>query len=235
MSNFLVKQNQVGLLEYDFIKRKISVEDFYIILEWEITSKFLKNYVTSNSFDVIPGAHLGQPQCPACGVGHTWGMSLRERWVIVRLALVKGSPKWAPQGRPREAYRTHPMLYTMLVSLYQVSFYANNCFNSLAILRAYLVPVYSFGETDIFEQVSNPEGSVLRTLQTKLTKWVGFAPPMFHGRGIFNYSVGFLPYRKPISTVGKWYPHNCMVKTYTIMEPVGGLINLLCVNVWTHC
>ena len=22
------------------------------------------------SFDAIPGAHPGQPQCPACGVGH---------------------------------------------------------------------------------------------------------------------------------------------------------------------
>ncbi|XP_038050284.1 2-acylglycerol O-acyltransferase 2-A-like [Patiria miniata] len=72
---------------------------------------------------------------------------------------------------------------------------------------ACLVPVYSFGETDIFEQVANPEGSFLRNLQTRLTKMIGFAPPMFHGRGIFNYSVGFLPYRRPIYTVvGKPIP-----------------------------
>ena len=34
-----------------------------------------------------------------------------ERWVIVRLVLVRSSsPEWAPRGRPREANRTHPML-----------------------------------------------------------------------------------------------------------------------------
>ncbi|XP_022098754.1 2-acylglycerol O-acyltransferase 1-like isoform X2 [Acanthaster planci] len=66
---------------------------------------------------------------------------------------------------------------------------------------ACLVPVYSFGETDIFEQVANPEGSLLRKIQTRLTKTIGFAPPVFHGRGIFNYSIGLLPFRRPIHTV----------------------------------
>ncbi|XP_071798920.1 2-acylglycerol O-acyltransferase 2-A-like [Asterias amurensis] len=72
---------------------------------------------------------------------------------------------------------------------------------------ASLVPVYSFGETDVYEQVPNPDGSSLRRLQNWLTKMIGFAPPVFHGRGIFNYSVGLLPYRKPIYTVvGKPIP-----------------------------
>lgn len=66
---------------------------------------------------------------------------------------------------------------------------------------AHLVPVYSFGETDVYEQIANPEGSFLRRLQGKLTKWIGFAPPLYHGRGIFNYSVGFMPYRKTINTI----------------------------------
>ena len=70
--------------------------------------------------------------------------------------------------------------------------------------RASLVPVYSFGETDVYEQVPNPDGSSLRRLQNWLTKMIGFAPPVFHGRGIFNYSVGLLPYRKPIYTVGEF-------------------------------
>ncbi|XP_041482471.1 2-acylglycerol O-acyltransferase 2-A-like [Lytechinus variegatus] len=66
---------------------------------------------------------------------------------------------------------------------------------------AHLVPIYSFGETDVYEQMANPEGSFLRWLQAKLTKWIGFAPPLYHGRGIFNYSVGFMPFRKPINTI----------------------------------
>ncbi|XP_030837553.1 2-acylglycerol O-acyltransferase 2-A [Strongylocentrotus purpuratus] len=66
---------------------------------------------------------------------------------------------------------------------------------------AHLVPVYSFGETDIYEQIANPEGSFLRRFQGMLTKLFGFAPPLYHGRGIFNYSVGFMPYRKNINTI----------------------------------
>jgi len=64
-----------------------------------------------------------------------------------------------------------------------------------------LVPVYSFGENDLYIQALNPEGSMLRAFQTWLKHQMGFSPPMFHGRGIFNYTFGMLPYRKPIHTV----------------------------------
>ncbi|XP_077987282.1 2-acylglycerol O-acyltransferase 1-like [Glandiceps talaboti] len=66
---------------------------------------------------------------------------------------------------------------------------------------AHLVPVYSFGETDIYEQVPNPEGSLLRKLQLNLQRFLGFAPPIFSGRGIFNYTFGIIPRRRPINTV----------------------------------
>ena len=72
--------------------------------------------VRSNSFDDLPGGSPGwTPQCPACGVGHLGAgprcmTSIRQRWVIVRLALVRGSPEWAPRSIPREAKRTHPMI-----------------------------------------------------------------------------------------------------------------------------
>ena len=35
------------------------------------------------------------------GAGPRFMTSLRERWVVVRLALVEGSPEWAPRGRPK--------------------------------------------------------------------------------------------------------------------------------------
>ena len=69
--------------------------------------------------------------------------------------------------------------------------------------RSHLVPVYSFGETDVFVQVPNTEGSKYNKFQLILMKLVGFALPLFHGRGIFNYSMGLIPYRRPIDTVGK--------------------------------
>ncbi|VDN54705.1 unnamed protein product [Dracunculus medinensis] len=66
---------------------------------------------------------------------------------------------------------------------------------------AHLVPCYSFGETDLYQQAYNPPGSTIRNIQTRLKKLFGFSPPLFYGRGIFNCNFGFLPYRKAINTV----------------------------------
>ena len=66
--------------------------------------------------------------------------------------------------------------------------------------------MFSFGEVEIYNQASNPEGSFLKKLQKFLTHYVfGFSPPLIIGRGVFNYSFGIIPmpYRKPINTVGK--------------------------------
>ncbi len=63
---------------------------------------------------------------------------------------------------------------------------------------ASLVPVFSFGENDLYEQVPNPRGSMLRTVQTILEKKMGYSLPLFHGRGVFQYKFGLLPNRHPI-------------------------------------
>lgn len=64
-----------------------------------------------------------------------------------------------------------------------------------------LVPVFSFGENDIFQQVDNAPGSMVRRWQQFFLRHVGFAPCMPYGRGIFNYDFGVLPVRHPIVTV----------------------------------
>ncbi|KAM4796831.1 2-acylglycerol O-acyltransferase 2 [Rhinophrynus dorsalis] len=75
-------------------------------------------------------------------------------------------------------------------------------FVKLAIQHgASLVPVFSFGENELFDQVDNPKGSWLRWTQENLQKIMGVALPLFHARGIFQYSFGLLPYRKPITTI----------------------------------
>ncbi|KAM4612258.1 2-acylglycerol O-acyltransferase 1 [Polymixia lowei] len=66
---------------------------------------------------------------------------------------------------------------------------------------AHLVPVFSFGENELFDQMSNPTGSPLRSLQERLQSLMGVALPLFHARGVFQYSFGLMPYRKPIHTV----------------------------------
>ncbi|XP_012869659.1 PREDICTED: 2-acylglycerol O-acyltransferase 2 [Dipodomys ordii] len=66
---------------------------------------------------------------------------------------------------------------------------------------AALVPIFSFGENDLYKQVSNPPGSWLRYVQNKLQKIMYLSLPLFHGRGVFQYSLGLMPFRQPITTI----------------------------------
>lgn len=81
-----------------------------------------------------------------------------------------------------------------------------------------------FGETDIFDVYTSPPGSRLRRIQDYFKRKMGFAVPIFTGRGMFNYSFGWLPHRKPIyAVVGKPVkvrgpPHLKGSKLYTTDE-----------------
>ncbi|XP_072474046.1 2-acylglycerol O-acyltransferase 1 [Notamacropus eugenii] len=98
-------------------------------------------------------------------------------------------------GGAEESLVAHPGSFTLFIS-------QRKGFIKMALTHgAYLVPVFSFGENDLFKQVTNPEGSWLRAIQEKLYQKVGFTLPLFHARGIFQYSFGLMPYRKPIFTV----------------------------------
>jgi 2-acylglycerol O-acyltransferase 2 len=67
-----------------------------------------------------------------------------------------------------------------------------------------LVPVFSFGENDLWDQLDNPKGSWLRKFQDIARKYTTVVPPALYGRGIFTYNMGILPYRRPVvSVVGK--------------------------------
>ncbi|KAM8954312.1 diacylglycerol O-acyltransferase 2-like [Pelodytes ibericus] len=65
-----------------------------------------------------------------------------------------------------------------------------------------LVPSFSFGENDLYQQIHFAEGSIFRAAQCKFQKLFGFAPCFFYGRGLTScQSKGFLPYSRPITTV----------------------------------
>lgn len=66
------------------------------------------------------------------------------------------------------------------------------------------MPVFSFGENEVFDQVENPRGTWLRWIQERLQGIMGISLPLFHARGVFQYSFGLIPYRKPIHTIGEW-------------------------------
>lgn len=58
----------------------------------------------------------------------------------------------------------------------------------------------SFGENELYDQIPNPPGSLLRQFQDFAIKIVGFTLPAFRGRGIFQYDYGVLPRRVPLHT-----------------------------------
>jgi len=60
-----------------------------------------------------------------------------------------------------------------------------------------LVPIFSFGETDIYSQFNG----INSWLQEKLCKHVGFAPVFFSGCGFVQNKFGVLPRRKAINVV----------------------------------
>ncbi|KAF1920179.1 diacylglycerol acyltransferase-domain-containing protein [Ampelomyces quisqualis] len=64
-----------------------------------------------------------------------------------------------------------------------------------------LVPVLAFGENDVYDQLDTDSHPYVHKFQLLVKKLMGFTVPIFHARGIFNYDVGMMPYRRPINIV----------------------------------
>ncbi|XP_074044941.1 2-acylglycerol O-acyltransferase 2-like [Macrotis lagotis] len=98
-------------------------------------------------------------------------------------------------GGAKETLDSHPGDYKLLLK-------NRKGFVKLALIHgAAIVPMFSFGENEIFDQLDNCQGSWLRSIQNRLQKIMGFPLPLFHGQGIFQDKFGLLPYCHPITTV----------------------------------
>lgn len=64
-----------------------------------------------------------------------------------------------------------------------------------------LVPVVAFGENDLYDQLDPHKHPWLHGMQRYFLKAWKFTLPLLHGRGIFNYDVGLMPYRRPMNIV----------------------------------
>lgn len=62
-----------------------------------------------------------------------------------------------------------------------------------------LVPIFGFGEADIYNIIKPKTGSIGDWFQKWLKKHFHFTIPFFSARGIFIYDFGFLPFRNPIN------------------------------------
>ena len=64
-----------------------------------------------------------------------------------------------------------------------------------------LVPVLAFGENELYDQVQPEQHPMIHKMQLGLKKIIGFTVPLFHARGVFNYDIGMMPYRRPVNVV----------------------------------
>lgn len=98
-------------------------------------------------------------------------------------------------GGAQEAFSAFPKQYKFVLK-------DRKGFVKIAIKTgAPLVPAISFGENDIFEQISHPPGSYIRYIQDTIKKYTKLAPVHLVGRGFLQYNFGFVPRRHPITTV----------------------------------
>ncbi|KAG4067557.1 hypothetical protein HA402_005329 [Bradysia odoriphaga] len=98
-------------------------------------------------------------------------------------------------GGAQEALYCHPRNYTLVLK-------KRKGFIKLAMATgSSLVPCISFNEVDIFDQPANPPGSKMRKFQDYIRSVTGVTPVLFNGRGFFQYSYGWLPKRRSITTV----------------------------------
>ena len=75
-------------------------------------------------------------------------------------------------------------------------------FVKLAIrMGADLVPILAFGENELYDQVQPEQHPAIHKVQLVIKKILGFTVPLFHARGVFNYDVGMMPYRRPVNVV----------------------------------
>ncbi|XP_073812549.1 diacylglycerol O-acyltransferase 2-like [Musca autumnalis] len=98
-------------------------------------------------------------------------------------------------GGAEESLECHPGRYVLVLK-------NRKGFVKIAIRSGTpIVPTFSFGEVDIFDQVANPPDSLVRKFQSFVKQLTGLSPVIVLGRGFFQYTFGFLPQRRPIVQV----------------------------------
>ncbi|XP_061236883.1 2-acylglycerol O-acyltransferase 2-like [Bos javanicus] len=96
-------------------------------------------------------------------------------------------------GGIREALKTRPGANKLVLR-------NRKGFIRLALMHgAVLVPIFSFGDNELYAKTS--PGFWWKWFRDQLYKKTRLAIPFFYGRGVFQYSFGFMPYRRPITTV----------------------------------
>nr|AFQ01091.1 2-acylglycerol o-acyltransferase [Glossina morsitans morsitans] len=98
-------------------------------------------------------------------------------------------------GGAQESLDSHPRHYVLTIK-------SRQGFVKVAIRTgSAIVPSFSFGEVDIYDQVNNSSDSRLRRFQLFVKELTGVSPLIVIGRGFFQYNFGFIPQRHQIVQV----------------------------------
>lgn len=121
----------------------------------------------------------------------------------------KGNAVGIVPGGAAESLESHPTIHRLILK-------NRKGFVRLAIKHgAFLVPVYHFGETSLFRQISTKEFSLARKFQNIIKRWTSVAFPFAYGQNFLasflpvNYihklprlfTIGLLPFRHKVITV----------------------------------
>lgn len=121
----------------------------------------------------------------------------------IRNTLGRGGPKNDGQGRAvtiviggaRESLEAHPGTLRLILK-------SRKGFVKMALRTgADLVPVIGFGENDLYDQLSPKTHPGVHKFQMFCLRVFKFTLPGFHGRGLLNYDVGLMPYRRSVNVV----------------------------------
>ncbi|KYN11146.1 2-acylglycerol O-acyltransferase 2-B [Trachymyrmex cornetzi] len=148
-----------------------------VTLDQHFKTPFLRDYVYS----------IGFCACSAKGIKYLLSTPPKSPYTGKAIIVVVG-------GAP-EAMESLPDTYRIIIK-------KRKGFVKLALENGILlVPVCSFGETDLYNQVYSPEGSILKRIQNYIQNFIGLAPVIISGRGLFQYSFGLIPKRLPVTVV----------------------------------
>ena len=127
--------------------------------------------------------------CIALGAGNASVQSINKA-----LSLKKGSSTVLVVGGAKEALYAAPHAN-------KIALENRYGFIKVAIRNgASVVPCYSFGENSLYDNLADDRPQLIRW-QRRLQRIFTFAPLFVAGRGVFSYSGGLIPYRRPITTV----------------------------------
>ncbi|SPN96970.1 related to diacylglycerol acyltransferase type 2a [Cephalotrichum gorgonifer] len=117
--------------------------------------------------------------------------------------LTRGGPDGQGAGRAvtivvggaRESLEAEPRALRLILE-------ARKGFIKMAIRTgADLVPVLAFGENSLYDQLSPKTHPMVHKFQMMCLRVFKFTLPALHGRGVLNYDIGLMPYRRPVNIV----------------------------------